>query len=145
MNANAEKVKINEMETKEKTNAGMRLTYKYPISSQTNGSRRHPTFLPTRSSSLSCFLGPINPTPVATIQSASGVSHFAFPNCCPTDVGRLAIRPSSSGHSQMSFLVLSKSRFMRHKNTWVRDILRYSHHHQRSETSSSLAFLVLFK
>jgi hypothetical protein len=30
-----------------------------------------------------------NPTPAATIQSASGFSRFAFPSSCPTDVGHL--------------------------------------------------------
>jgi hypothetical protein len=63
------------------------------------------------------FSGPSNPTPVATIQSTSGFSHFAFPSSCPTDRGRLPFRSSSSGRSQISFLALSNSGCMHRKNT----------------------------
>jgi hypothetical protein len=93
---------------------------------------------------ITCFPGPSNPTPVATIQSGRGISHLAFPSSCPSDVGRVGILPSSSGRSQISFLALSKHGCMHRKNTWVRDILHCPHHQHRSETSSSLFFLVLF-
>jgi hypothetical protein len=132
------------MKIKEKTNSGLGPSYEYPISSQTNGSRCHPSFLSTRSSS-SCFPGPRNPTPVAMIQSARGFSHFALPSRCPIDVGRLPILPSSAGRCQIAFLGLSKSGCMHRRNTWVRDILHCPHHQHRSDTSSSLFFLVLFK
>jgi hypothetical protein len=107
----------------ERTNPGRCLSCKYPISSQTNGSRRHPSFVSIHSSSQYCFPGPSNPTPVATIQSARGFSHLAFQSSCPIDVGRVGILPSSSGRSQVSFLALSKLGCMHRKNTSVSMLL----------------------
>jgi hypothetical protein len=114
-------------------------------SSQTNGSRRHLSFLSIRSPSTSCFPGPSNSTLVAMIQSARGFSHLAFPSSYPIDVCRVGILPSSSDRSQISFLACCKFACMHHKNTWLRDILHCRYHQDRSETSSSLFILPLVK
>jgi hypothetical protein len=50
-----------------------------------SGSCRHPSFLQTRSDSLSRRSLLRKPTPVAIIQSGRGFSHFAFSRRYPTE------------------------------------------------------------
>jgi hypothetical protein len=143
------------MQLSEKTNPGLPLSYRYPISSQTlkrsgwkettNGSRRHPSFLSTRSASKSRSPQPSRPTPVAIIQSARRFSHFDFPRSCPTEVGRFIIIPSSSGRSQISFRACSGFGCVHLRKMCVRDILNLLHHQHLSDISSSLFFLIRFR
>jgi hypothetical protein len=110
-----------------------------------NGSRRHPSFLSTRSASLLRSSLPSRPTPVAIIQSARGFSHFYFPRSCPTEVGLFLILPSSSSRSQISFHAISSLGCMHLRKICVRDMLNLPHHQHLSDISSSLFFLTRFR
>jgi hypothetical protein len=137
--------RIQKQNLKENANLGLRRSYKYPIFSRTNGSRRHPSYLCTRSSSKSGSAQPSRSTPVAIIQFARRCSHLDFPRSCPTEVGRFIIIPSSSGRSQLSFRACSSFGCGHLRKMYVRDILNLLHHQHLSDISSSLFYFRIFR